>query len=390
MSVFLIFCLNCIQWYDYALYGIFSNSATNWLIYALGYIVAPIGGFFLAIIVNRFSYYYAMMIATFGMLFSSVIFYIYLLYWQNIDVEFDIILLIVRSLYGLCIGGIMALSFVELLNRDEYDKGYLASLPVLAIAIGFLFAVLFSKLIRADIIQYDNAILFQILLLCLIGISLLKYDNQDLYKMNLLDSRVDHQNEREVNVFKILYEGYMSVICSWRSIMSSCAISSVSAIGCWLSNYIVIIESDLIGNHYFIIFLIVSVVPIISGILCNNTDIIRYFYVLAFLLGMSNIYIFYLYAVNRLNIFVILIHMLLVYMYMGAEALIHNLLYRPKHINIAMVISFNLGVCIFGVTTPIILTGLDIIGNLQYILIYLAFILSLCIYSIAHVRSYKN
>jgi len=164
---------NAFEWYDYALFGhfapligmkFFPNSDPNssllhaFLAFAIGYLMRPIGGIFFGVIGDRFGRKIALSASIFCMSLPTALIGILPTY-DDIGITATILMIIVRMLQGLSMGGALtgSISFV-IEHTTATHRGFTGSISMSSICIGILFGSTISYLIQnfLSVEQFDN------------------------------------------------------------------------------------------------------------------------------------------------------------------------------------------------------------------------------------------
>ncbi|RTK92977.1 MAG: MFS transporter [Rickettsiales bacterium] len=161
--IFLGAIANSFEWYDYALFGLFApiigmkffpNDDPNvallhaFLVFAVGYLVRPIGGIFFGIIGDKFgrkkalsSAIMCMAIPTAAMGFIPT--------YESWGLVSTILVIIVRMLQGLSMGGALTGSVSFTIEHSEVKyRGLIGSIPMASICMGILLGSLVSFIIK--------------------------------------------------------------------------------------------------------------------------------------------------------------------------------------------------------------------------------------------------
>jgi MHS family proline/betaine transporter-like MFS transporter len=145
--------VNIFEWYDYALFGLFAQTIGNqffpssdhtasllnaFLVFAVGYVIRPIGGIFFGALGDKFGRKVVLSSSVICMSIPTFIVGI-LPNYQTIGISSAIIMLAIRLLQGLAIGGALtgSVSFI-VEHAPKQHKGLAASLPMAGICLGIL------------------------------------------------------------------------------------------------------------------------------------------------------------------------------------------------------------------------------------------------------------
>ena len=161
---------NIVEYYDFGIYAVFAivigklffpsenafvQTILAFSVFALGFMMRPIGGAFFGLIGDRFGRKIALTSSIIGMAIAT--FCIALLpTYEQIGILAPTILIIIRLFQGLCIGGEGAGSAVFILEHlDSYKPGLIGSIIMASNIIGTLFAILIGIIINHFFIDND-------------------------------------------------------------------------------------------------------------------------------------------------------------------------------------------------------------------------------------------
>jgi MHS family proline/betaine transporter-like MFS transporter len=152
-TAFITSIVNIFEWYDYALFGIFAQIIGNkffpgddpdisllsaFMVFAIGYLIRPIGGLIFGVIGDRFGR--KVVLSTSVLCMSVPTFIVGILPgYESLGVASTIIMVIIRLLQGLAIGGALTGSVSFIIEHTEAKhKGLASSLPMAGICMGIL------------------------------------------------------------------------------------------------------------------------------------------------------------------------------------------------------------------------------------------------------------
>lgn len=144
---------NTFEWYDYALFGHFApiigakffpeddpsvQILNAFLVFALGYLMRPLGGIFFGIIGDRYGRRAALSSAILCMAFPTAAIG-FLPTYQSMGIAATSMMIVVRMLQGLSMGGALtgSISFV-IEHSEKNQRGFLSSISMASICIGIL------------------------------------------------------------------------------------------------------------------------------------------------------------------------------------------------------------------------------------------------------------
>ena len=151
---------NSFEWYDYALFGHFapvigqkffpSNDPSTsllyaFLVFAIGFLMRPIGGIFFGIIGDKFGRRAALSASIICMAFPTAAIAILTTY-ETAGIVATSMMILVRMLQGLSMGGALtgSISFV-IEHSEKNQRGFISSFSMSSICIGILLGSLVFK-----------------------------------------------------------------------------------------------------------------------------------------------------------------------------------------------------------------------------------------------------
>lgn len=154
---------NTFEWYDYVLFGHFApllgskffpddDPSTSllkaFLVFAVGYLMRPLGGVFFGILGDRFGRRAALSASVICMAFPTAVIGILPTY-DSIGIAATTLMILVRMLQGLSMGGALtgSVSFIVEHTKKE-QRGLLGSIPMASICVGILLGSSTSYLIK--------------------------------------------------------------------------------------------------------------------------------------------------------------------------------------------------------------------------------------------------
>lgn len=155
---------NIFEWYDYTLFAHFAIIINSnffpeegdekslikvFLVFALGYIVRPLGGVVFGVLGDKFGRKFSLTISVMAMSIPTFLLGILPTY-QQIGYLSTISIILIRMIQGLSIGGALtgSISFVIEHTEPEY-KCRVASVPIASLCLGILLGSLISALIQS-------------------------------------------------------------------------------------------------------------------------------------------------------------------------------------------------------------------------------------------------
>lgn len=175
------------EWYDYAVYGYFAviigknffphadkimEIMSAFAVFATGFVMRPIGAIFFGYIGDKLGRRKALSLSVVMMAIATCLLGVIPTY-QQIGILAPIVLVIIRLVQGLALGGNYGGSFVFAIEHAHTNKrGFAGSLTMVGVIVGFLLgsgmAVIFSKLLsEADLQEWGWRIPFLLGLIAL-------------------------------------------------------------------------------------------------------------------------------------------------------------------------------------------------------------------------------
>lgn len=161
---------NIFEWYDYALFGSFATLIGHkffpesnpkleilnaFLVFAVGYLMRPIGGIFFGIIGDKFGRRFSLSLAVICMSLPTAAIGLIPTY-ETIGTTASIILCMMRMVQGLSMGGALTGSISFLIEHtNKKNRGLVGSIPMASICIGILLGTMVSIIIRSSLSESD-------------------------------------------------------------------------------------------------------------------------------------------------------------------------------------------------------------------------------------------
>lgn len=161
---------NTFEWYDYALFGHFASIIgykffpsenhdayllNAFAVFAVGYLMRPLGGVFFGIIGDKFGRRVALSTAVICMALPTACIGIIPSY-DSIGISATIIMVIMRMLQGLSMGGALTGSISFLIEHSEQNKrGLIGSIPMASICLGILLGTIVAYTVRESLSYED-------------------------------------------------------------------------------------------------------------------------------------------------------------------------------------------------------------------------------------------
>ncbi len=369
---------NIFEWYDYALFGLFApiismkffpdddpNVAllNTFLVFALGYLVRPLGGIFFGVIGDKFGRKKALSSAIMCMAFPTAAIG-FIPTYQTWGLSSTILIIIVRMLQGLSMGGALtgSVSFT-IEHSEEKHKGLIGSIPMASICAGILLGSLVSFIIKNSLSSqafndWGWRIPFMLGIMVFFAGIYIKNNTQetplfeDLKQKNLIIKSpvkyalVNHWSEMLISIFinatgSIIF--YLEAIYLTTYLKLNRNFSDVAVTYLVNSCYIIMIFatifagwlSDRIGRKKIFTINIISII-LLSSYLLQTFETASF----------SSV------------IFAYIIIAILAAFYIGPEPALQAELFPTNVRNTALSISYNIATSLFGGTAPYIIESL--------------------------------
>jgi MHS family proline/betaine transporter-like MFS transporter len=367
--------VNIFEWYDYALFGLFAqiigdkffpsnNPALSllnaFLVFAVGYIIRPIGGVFFGVIGDKFGRKVVLSSSVICMSIPTFIVGI-LPSYEAIGISSAIIMVIIRLLQGLAIGGALtgSVSFI-IEHAKEQQKGLAASLPMAGICVGILLGSSISYITscclnKAEFEQWGWRIPFLLAAFIMpIGFYIRKYasetpefnSNKQAGLIEKFPIRSIFNNYKSSIIISIFLNATGSVLFYFQAIY----ISNYYKLERHFDNAAV----DMLVNFSYILM---ALAALFGGYLSDQLGRKRIFAAIMLLIvvlifPMTN----YLMVGNFLQ--VIMAHIVLsslAALYIGVEPALQCEIYPSNIRNTALSLAYNVATTIFGGTAPFLM-----------------------------------
>ncbi len=382
---------NSFEWYDYALFGHFApvigqkffpnnDPSTSllyaFLVFAIGYLMRPIGGIFFGIIGDKFGRRAALSASIICMAFPTAAIGILPTY-ETAGIVATSMMILVRMLQGLSMGGALtgSISFV-IEHSEKNQRGFISSFSMSSICIGILLGSLVFYLTTSIFTpeQFDSwawRLPFLIgVLIFFAGIYIKKHTAETPL---FLDSQVNGKMEK--NPLKFVFKNhFFDMIISILINGTGSVIFYVESI--YLISYLKIhrgFDENEVSNLVNICYIIMIIVTIFGGWLSDKIGRKRIFVINLLLIIFSARFLFESFEFGNFNSIIIaqIIIAILASMYIGPEPALQAELYPTSVRSTALSISYNTATSVFGGTAPYIMESLVQKGTIKSGAVYI-------------------
>nr|WP_253308302.1 MFS transporter [Rickettsia endosymbiont of Ceutorhynchus assimilis] len=365
---------NTFEWYDYFLFGhfapiigvkFFPNNDPNvsllqaFFVFAVGYLMRPVGGIFFGIIGDKFGRKIALTSAIFCMSVPTVLIGILPTY-HTIGITATILMFLVRILQGLSMGGALtgSISFV-IEHTNKKQRGFTGSISMSSICTGLLLGSFVSYLTKNVLTtaQFDN---FGWRIPFLLGFFILF---AGLYIQKHTPETPDFKNLKKHH--KILNSPLKRVIVKhWFDILISIFINAPGSLIFYL--HAIYLVSFLKINRGFtenevnslasICYIIMIVITLLSGYLSDLIGRRRIFVINLFIIIAATPFLIKIFETGSFTEVIIsqMIMAVLAGSYIGPEPALQAEFYPINIRNTALSLSYNTATSIFGGTAPLV------------------------------------
>jgi len=366
---------NSFEWYDYALFGhfapvigqkFFPNDDPNvsllhaFLVFAIGYLMRPIGGIIFGVIGDKFGRKVALSSAVICMAFPTA--FIGLLpTYETSGLLATSLMIAVRMLQGLSMGGALTGSISFLIEHTRKDqRGFASSFPMASICIGILLGSLVSyltKLVFTEAQFNDFAWRLPFLIGIFIffaGVYIKKYTAETPL---FIDSAAQNQLVR--NPLKTVFKNH------WFDMLMSIFINGTGSVIFYIESIYLVsylkthrsFDDGQVTNLANICYIIMAFITVFAGWLSDKIGRRRIFVVTLLIIITTSFYLVNAFEFGSFYEVVVaqLIIAILAAMYIGPEPVLQAEFYPTSVRSTALSISYNAATSIFGGTAPYIM-----------------------------------
>lgn len=369
---------NTFEWYDYALFGHFAPiigqkfSPDNdpsaallqvFLVFAVGYLMRPIGGIFFGIIGDKFGRRTSLSLAIMCMAVPTAAIGLLPTY-ETLGITSTIAMIVFRMLQGLSMGGALTGSISYIIEHTEKNKrGLYGSIPMLSICLGILFGSLVSFCVK-NIFSAEQFNLWAWRLPFIIGI--LVFFVGIYIKNNTKETPLFEETKYRGEVVK----SPLSTLARkhWRDILISILINATGSIifyieAIYLVSYLKISrnfpesDAEILVNLCYVIMIFVT---LFAGWLSDKIGRRKIFLLNLVFIIVATPFIFRIFESASFGYVIIaqIVIAIMAALYIGPEPALQAEFYPTEIRNTALSVSYNIATSVFGGTAPYIIESL--------------------------------
>lgn len=384
---------NTFEWYDYALFGHFAPILGQkffpesdpsaallqaFLVFALGYLMRPIGGIFFGILGDRFGRRAALSSAILCMAFPTAAIG-FLPTYESIGITATTMMIMARMLQGLSMGGALtgSISFViEHVNKDS--RGFIGSVSMSSICIGVLLGSAASYITKSSMseevfVSWGWRLPFIMgIFIFLAGIYIKRHTSETpLFE----DARYRGEIYRSP-LNKVMINHWSDMIISILINATGSVLFYIEAI--YLTSYLKITRGfaeDEVSNLANSCYIIMAIVTLLAGWLSDKINRKKIYYINLMAIIILSPIILQVFATGTFLAitFAQVTIAIMAAAYIGPEPALQAELYPTNVRNTALSVSYNTATSIFGGTAPFIIESLvqntgNITSSVYYII----------------------
>ena len=363
------------EWYDYALFGHFATlwakkffpsddihaaMLNTFAVFAVGYLMRPIGGIVFGIIGDKFGRKTALSTSVMCMALPTALIGLLPTY-ETIGVLAPILMVVARMLQGLSMGGALtgSMSFI-IEHTPPQHRGLVGSIPMSSICIGILLGSLVSSITQwslstEDFESWGWRIPFLIGIFVIYAGLYIKRHTQE----TPMFTSVKTHGAIVKSPLKVVFKKY------WFDMLISILINATGSVifylqAIYLMNYLNVEKGMHQGTINYMVnisLVMMAIVTLFSGWLSDKVGRKKIYVVLNIVIMLSIFGIMDIFENgNAEGIWIAqIILSLLAAMYIGAEPALQAEFYPTNIRNTALSLSYNTAVTLFGGTTPYVL-----------------------------------
>lgn len=398
---------NTFEWYDYALFGhfapvigmkFFPDTDQNvvilqaFLVFAIGYLVRPLGGIFFGVIGDKFGRKTALSAAVMCMAVPTAFMGIIPTY-ETCGITSTILVIIVRMMQGLSMGGALTGSVSYIIEHaDRKHRGLLGSISMSSICLGILLGSLVSYGVKKmfspedfDLWGWRVPFIIGIAVL-FIGIYIKNHTNETpLFE----ESKI--RGEVAISPLKTALQNH------WSDMLISIFINATGSVifyfeAIYLISYLKFNRGFPESDVNFLInlcYVIMIFVTVLAGKLSDKISRKKIFVSNIIFIVISTPFLLYIFENAGFGLVIVaqIIVAISAAFYIGPEPALQAELYPTALRNTALSVSYNTATSIFGGTAPYIIES--IVQNTGTIISSVYYIVTVSILSLIALYFYK-
>ncbi|HJK86439.1 MAG TPA: MFS transporter [Candidatus Megaira endosymbiont of Nemacystus decipiens] len=398
---------NAFEWYDYALFGHFVSiistkffPATDskaallqtFSVFAVGYLVRPLGGIFFGVIGDKFGRKKALSSAIICMAIPTTIMGILPTY-DSVGIISTILMVVVRILQGLSMGGALtgSVSFI-IEHTDKSNRGLISSISMSSICIGMLLGSLSSFLVRSIFSEeffYNYAWRFPFILG--VGVFFVGQYIKNYAQETPLFEETKYLGELEKNPLK------KAISKHWFQMLISIFINATGSIifymeAIYIASYLKITRGfsefyvDCLINFCYLMMIFVT---IFAGWLSDKIERRKIFIINIIFIILTMPYLLEIFENGNFAavVFAQIMIALIAAFYIGPEPALQAESYKTSVRNTALSVSYNTATSLFGGTAPYIVESmLQNTGTITSAVYYISFVSALSLIALCFYR----
>jgi len=366
---------NTFEWYDYALFGHFAPIIGQkffpdndpsiallqvLLVFAVGYLMRPMGGIFFGIIGDKWGRKTSLSLAIMCMAIPTAAIG-FLPTYQTLGISSTVAMIIFRMLQGLSMGGALTGSISYIIEHTEKNKrGLYGSIPMLSICLGIMFGSLASFCVK-NIFSAEQFNLWAWRLPFIIGI--LVFFVGIYIKNNTKETPLFEETKYRGEVVKSPLNTLVRK--HWRDILISILINATGSIifyveAIYLVSYLRISRGFPESNVEILInfcYVIMILVTLFAGWLSDKIGRRKIFFFNLIFIIVASPFIFRIFESASFGYVIIaqIVIAIMAALYIGPEPALQAEFYPTEIRNTALSVSYNIATSVFGGTAPYII-----------------------------------
>jgi MHS family proline/betaine transporter-like MFS transporter len=399
---------NTFEWYDYALFGNFasligqkffpetdaeSGILNAFMVFAIGYLMRPIGGIFFGVIGDKFGRKSALSLSVICMSIPTAIIGILPTY-EEIGSSASILMALMRMIQGLSMGGALTGSISFLIEHtNKKHRGLVGSIPMAGICIGILLGTLVSLTTKyllsdTDFNSWGWRIPFLLgIFIMFAGFYIVKYTEETpLYK------KIQESGKVETAPVKTVVKHYIF------DMLVSVMINSTGSVifyfqAVYVSNFLKLqrnLSDSFVDKLSAASYVIMAISCLLFGAISDLVGRRKTFVVVIFAIMLTTFAITYNIEFGSIGsvIFYQILLGILAAAFIAPEPALQAEFYPTKIRATALSISYNFSTSIFGGTTPLAIAYIyNATGSLSSCSVY---IIITSLFSLLGLYFYKN